>query len=379
MIGWWNSAMDIMMEKQDDRLISIKVIGVGGGGGNAVNRMIESGVKGVDFVAINTDAQVLASSKAREKLTIGERLTKGRGAGGEPEQGQRSAEESREQIADILKGSQMVFITAGMGGGTGTGAAPIVAEIARGMDILTVGIVTRPFQWESKRRSSQAEIGIAALREHVDSLIVVPNDRLKYVSDEPITLKNAFLEADNILKRGVESISSLINVEGFINLDFADVTSVMKDAGYAHMGVSSASGKDKMTEAIKKAINSPLLETCIDGSTRVIVNVSVPTDIQLSEVETAGEIIEGLVGDQAHLIYGVAFDDSLEDEVRATVIGTGFDSAFMQNQKKKDASKENNKIGAYKNTNYNVLEDENNDVNDDFFKSISDIFNDKNR
>jgi len=366
------------MDRQDDRLVSIKVIGVGGGGGNAVNRMIESDVKGVDFVAINTDAQVLISSRAREKLTIGERLTKGRGAGGEPDQGQRSAEESREQISDMLKGTQMVFITAGMGGGTGTGAAPIVAEIAKGMDILTIGIVTRPFQWESKRRSAQAEVGIAALREHVDSLIVVPNDRLKYVSDEPITLKNAFLEADNILKRGVESISSLINVEGFINLDFADVTSVMKDAGYAHMGVSTASGKEKMTEAIKKAINSPLLETSIDGSTRVIVNVTVPVNISLEEIETAGGIIEELVGEHAHLIWGVAFDDSLEDEVDVTVIATGFDSIFLENKKKENVKEQkitkDNTI-----SNMFIDDDGDDDLNDDFFKSISDIFNDKNR
>lgn len=362
------------MDKQDDRLISIKVIGVGGGGGNAINRMVESGVKGVDFVAINTDAQVLQSSKAATKLTIGERLTKGRGAGGEPEQGQRSAEESREQIADLLKGTQMVFITAGMGGGTGTGAAPIVAEIAKSMDILTVGIVTRPFQWESKKRSAQAEVGIAALREHVDSLIVVPNDRLKYVSDEPITLKNAFLEADNILKRGVESISSLINVEGFINLDFADVTSVMKDAGYAHMGVSVASGKNNMTEAIQNAINSPLLETSIDGSNRVIVNVTVPADMMLDDVEAAADIIENLVGDQAHLIYGVAFDEALENEVRATVIATGFDSTFIKQQKEKEQKNDSNSV-----ENSSGLGSSDSDPNDDFFRSISDIFNDKNR
>ena len=274
-------------EEMDENVTTIKVIGVGGGGGNAVNRMVSDGLQGVEFIAMNTDQQALAKNHAATKVQLGSKLTKGRGAGADPEIGQRAAEESKDEIANALKGSQMVFITAGMGGGTGTGAAPVVAEVAHDLGILTVGIVTKPFSFEGKRKMGLAEQGIANLLMHVDSLIVIPNERLKMISQEKITLMNAFQAADNVLRQGVESISALINVPAFINLDFADVRSIMKDAGYAHMGVGSAKGAGKAENAAKAAISSPLLETSIAGAHGVIINITSSPDIGLEDVETA--------------------------------------------------------------------------------------------
>lgn len=321
-----SAGANFMLDNENDKVVNIKVIGVGGGGGNAVNRMIESGMTSVEFVSVNTDQQALYHSKATSKIQIGEKLTKGRGAGGEPEKGQRAAEESREEIANALKGTQMVFITAGMGGGTGTGAAPVFAEVARELGILTVGIVTKPFNFEGKRRMAQAEAGIAELSKHVDSLIIIPNERLKLISEQKITLANAFEAADNVLKQGVQSISDLINIPGVINLDFADVTTVMQDAGYAHMGVASAQGKDKAELAAKAAISSPLLETSIDGATGVIVNITASSDIGLDETDIASSLVTSAAHPDAHIIVGIAFDDTLEDEMKVTVIATGFDS-----------------------------------------------------
>jgi cell division protein FtsZ len=319
--------MAFELDKDYDNVVQIKVIGVGGGGNNAVNRMIRSEVQGVEFIAINTDKQALMRSQATLKIQIGEKLTHGQGAGGNPEKGQRAAEESREEIADALKGTHMVFITAGMGGGTGTGATPVIAAIAKELGVLTVGIVTKPFAFEGRRRMEQAESGITALREHVDSLVVIPNERLKYVSEEKITLANAFEVADDVLKQGVSSISDLIKLPGLVNLDFADVSTVMKDAGYAHMGVGRATGKEKAQEAARIAISSPLLETSINGARGVIINVTSSPDIGLEEVELASSMITEAADPGANIIWGAAFDETLEDELNVTVIATGFDVA----------------------------------------------------
>ena len=305
--------------------VTIKVIGVGGGGGNAVNRMIEGGMQGVEFTSINTDAQALKNSKASQKIVIGDRLTRGRGAGGVPERGQKAAEESRDEIAAAIKGCQMIFIAAGMGGGTGTGAAPVVAQVAKEMNILTVGIVTKPFEFEGKKRMEQAERGIATLKENVDALVVIQNERLRLVSETKITLLNAFAEADNVLKHGVQSISDLIYTPGLINLDFEDVCQIMRGAGSAHMGVGRASGKDKAEIAAKAAISSPLLESSIDGAERVILNITAPSDIELDEVNLAADMIRACAHPDVNLIFGVAFDDSLDDEMVVTVIATGFE------------------------------------------------------
>ena len=304
--------------------VQIKVVGVGGGGGNAVNRMVVAGVQGVEFVSINTDRQALYRSQATQKIQIGEKLTHGMGAGANPEKGQRAAEESREESTAALKGTDMVFITAGMGGGTGTGAAPVVAEIARDLGILTVGIVTKPFSFEGRRRMEQAENGIAALREHVDSLVVIPNERLKMVSEQRITLANAFEVADDVLRQGVQSISQLIKIPGLVNLDFADVTAVMKDAGYAHMGLGRAGGKEKAEAAAQAAIASPLLETTIDGARGVIINITSSPDIDLEDVEIASSMISRAAHPDATIIWGAAFDESMDDELCVTVIATGF-------------------------------------------------------
>ena len=312
-------------EEMDENVTTIKVIGVGGGG-NAVNRMVSDGLQGVEFIAMNTDQQALAKNHAATKVQLGSKLTKGRGAGADPEIGQRAAEESKDEIANALKGSQMVFITAGMGGGTGTGAAPVVAEVAHDMGILTVGIVTKPFSFEGKRKMGLAEQGIANLLMHVDSLIVIPNERLKMISQEKITLMNAFQAADNVLRQGVESISALINVPAFINLDFADVRSIMKDAGYAHMGVGSAKGAGKAENAAKAAISSPLLETSIAGAHGVIINITSSPDIGLEDVETAAGLITQSAHPDANIIWGTAFDENLSDEMRVTVVATGFDN-----------------------------------------------------
>ena len=318
--------MGFEFEQGLDNVVSIKVIGVGGGGGNAVNRMVESGVQGVEFISVNTDMQALNFSQAGTKIQIGEKLTKGQGAGANPEIGRKAAEESKEQIAAALAGTNMVFITAGMGGGTGTGAAPVVAQIAREMGILTVGVVTRPFAFEGKKRLEQALAGIDELNKNVDSLVIIPNERLKYVSEQKITFKNALEIADGVLRQAVANISELITVPGFINLDFADVTSVMKDAGYAHIGTGRAAGKDKAAEAARMAISSPLLETSIDMAHGVIVSVIGSDDIGLDEVETAATMVQQAAHPDAHIIFGAFIDDTMDDEIRVVVIATGFDN-----------------------------------------------------
>ncbi len=310
-----------------DTVVDIKVIGVGGGGNNVVNRMVRSGVKGVDFIGVNTDKQALNVSSANQKIQIGEKLTGGQGAGSDPEVGKKSAEESRAQVAKALEGTDMVFITAGMGGGTGTGAAPIVADIAREAGILTVGVVTKPFNFEGRRRMQQAEMGIEALRDKVDSLVIIPNERLKFATDQKITFANAFEIADDVLRQAVQSISDLIKNTGFINVDFADVTAVMKDAGMAHMGVGRAAGKNKAEEAAKMAISSPLLETSIDGARGVLVNITGSMDIGLEEVETAADMVRQAAHPDALIIFGAAFDEDMEDEMQVTVIATGYDEA----------------------------------------------------
>ena len=308
-----------------DSVVNIKVIGVGGGGNNVVNRMVKTGTKGVDFIAVNTDKQALAVSSATYKIQIGEKLTNGQGAGSDPEVGRKSAEENRTQISKALEDADMVFITAGMGGGTGTGAAPIVADIAKELGVLTVGVVTKPFRFEGMRRMKQAEGGITELRNKVDSLVIIPNERLKLATDQKITMVNAFEIADDVLQQAVQSISDLIKNTGFINLDFADVSAVMKDAGRAHMGVGRAAGKNKAEEAARMAISSPLLETSINGAKGVLVNVTGSMDIGLEEVETAANLVQEAAHPDANIIFGAAFDDTLEDELRVTVIATGFD------------------------------------------------------
>lgn len=319
--------MEFLLDNNDnDTVVDIKVVGVGGAGGNAVGRMIQDGMKSVEFVTINTDQQVLRSSKATYKVQIGQKLTHGRGAGGRPEQGAMAAEESREEIASVLRGSQMIFITAGMGGGTGTGAAPIIAEIARDMGILTVGVVTKPFLFEGKRRCENAEKGVEELARHVDALVVIPNERLKLVSDTKLTLVNAFKAADEVLTQGVQSIADLINIPGIVNLDFADVSAVMRDAGFAHMGVGRAGGKDKAEQAALAAISSPLLETSIDGARGIIINITASPDIDLDEASLASSMISDAAHPEANIFWGVAFDDSFEDEMQITVIATGFDT-----------------------------------------------------
>ncbi len=310
-----------------DSVVNIKVIGVGGGGNNVVNRMVKTGTKGVDFIAVNTDKQALAVSSATFKIQIGEKLTNGQGAGSDPEVGRKSAEENRTQISKALEDADMVFITAGMGGGTGTGAAPIVADIAKELGVLTVGVVTKPFRFEGMRRMKQAEGGIAELRNKVDSLVIIPNERLKLATDQKITMVNAFEIADDVLQQAVQSISDLIKNTGFINLDFADVSAVMKDAGRAHMGVGRAAGKNKAEEAAKMAISSPLLETSINGAKGVLINVTGSMDIGLEEVETAANLVQEAAHPDANIIFGAAFDETLEDEIRVTVIATGFEEA----------------------------------------------------
>ena len=307
-----------------ENVVRIKVIGVGGGGNNVVNRMVRSGTSGVDFVAVNTDKQALNVSSATYKIQIGEKLTHGQGAGSDPEVGRKSAEESRAQISKALEDTDMVFITAGMGGGTGTGGAPIVAEIAREQGILTVGVVTKPFGFEGRRRMQQAEKGIEELQGKVDSLVIIPNERLKHATDQKITFANAFEIADDVLRQAVQSISDLIRDTGFINLDFADVTAIMKNAGMAHMGVGRAAGKGKAEEAARMAISSPLLETSIHGARGVLINVTGSMDIGLEEVEQAASLVQDAVHPDALTIFGATFDESMDDEIRVTVIATGF-------------------------------------------------------
>ncbi len=312
---------------EDPNKVVIKVIGVGGGGGNAVNRMI-SVIENADveFININTDTQILVKSSAPTKIAIGDRITKGHGAGANPELGEKAADESIEDITEAIKGADMVFITAGMGGGTGTGAAPVVAKIAKSLDILTVAVVTKPFLFEGKKRMMQAEAGIAKLAEVVDSLIVIPNERLKLLTDKKITFLNAFQEADDILRKGVQSICELITIDGVINLDFADVSAVMSNAGLAHMGVGCAKGKDKAEQAAKMAASSPLLETNISGAQGIVIQIIGSADLGLDEIDAAVEMITSESHPDATVIFGFAIDPSLEDEMRITLIATGFDA-----------------------------------------------------
>lgn len=371
--------MNFDMDSDFEKVVSIKVVGIGGGGGNAVNRMVSSGMKSVEFISVNTDLQALNTSKATVKIPLGEKLTKGRGAGGSPEKGQKAAEESRDEIAAALKGTQMVFITAGMGGGTGTGAAPVVAEIAKDMGILTIGIVTKPFLFEGKRRMDQAESGIASLREHVDALVVIPNERLKLISENKITLLNAFQAADNVLKQGVQSISDLINIPGVVNLDFADVTAIMKDAGYAHMGMGVADGKDKAEKAAAMAIASPLLETSINGARGVIINITASSDIGLDEIDVASTMIHNAAHPDVNLIWGAAFDDNLKDQMMVTVIATGFDSG---NNFEPPVARQQQQFGAKaqegeKAPEEQKKEEEETGIDDDAFFDIMELFNKK--
>lgn len=318
--------------------INIKVVGVGGGGGNALNCMATEGIFDVEFIAVNTDAAALRSSKASTKVQIGEKLTRGRGAGNKPEIGERSAQENRDEIAAALKGATMVFIAAGMGGGTGTGAAPVVAEVAKEMDILTVAVVTKPFNFEQKAKMVQAERGIVELMKNVDSLVVIPNERLISTSDKPLTMKESFAMADNILKTGVKSIAELITVDGFINLDFADVETTMKNAGYAHMAIGHGSGKDKAAEAANAVITSPLLETSISGATRLLVNIVMSEDALSTDIDTATKLITEAADPDVELIFGASFNDQMEDEINLTVIASGFKDFGAGNVVKADSS-----------------------------------------
>jgi len=317
-------------ESNTDALATIKVIGVGGGGGNAVNRMIEHGVQGVDFIAVNTDAQALNLSKAEVKMQIGGKLTRGLGAGANPEVGKKAAEETREQIEEALRGADMVFVTAGMGGGTGTGAAPVIANIARELGALTVGVVTRPFTFEGRKRANQAQGGISAMKEAVDTLIVIPNDRLLEIVDKNTPMLEAFREADNVLRQGVQGISDLIATPGLINLDFADVKTIMSNKGSALMGIGVATGENRAAEAAKKAISSPLLEKTIDGAQGVLMNITGGTNLSLFEVQEAADIVASASDQEVNMIFGSVINENLKDEIVVTVIATGFSEAEPQ-------------------------------------------------
>ena len=317
--------MDFKAEAGPENVVTIKVVGVGGAGNNVVNRMVKDGSQGVEFIAINTDKQALSVSNADQKIQIGEKITHGQGAGSDPEVGRRAAEESRNAITEALENTDMVFITAGMGGGTGTGAAPTVADIAKDAGILTVGVVTKPFKFEGKRRMDQANTGIKDLLGKVDSLLIIPNDRLKYATDQKVTLANAFEIADDVLRQAVSSIADLIKNTGFINLDFADVTCIMKDAGYAHMGVGRAAGKGKAEEAARIAVASPLMETSINGAHGVLINITGSSDMGLEDVEAAADLVQEAAHPDANIIFGASFDESMQDEIRVTVIATGFE------------------------------------------------------
>ena len=358
-------------ETGPENVVNIKVVGIGGGGNNVVNRMVRSGVKGVDFIAINTDKQALNASSATYKIQIGEKLTNGKGAGSNPEIGKKSAEENRAQIAKALEDTDMVFVTAGMGGGTGTGGAPIVAEIAREQGILTVGVVTKPFGFEGPRRMRAAEAGIAELREKVDSLVIIPNERLKLATDQKITFANAFEIADDVLRQAVQSISDLIRDTGFINLDFADVTAVMKDAGLAHMGVGRAAGKGKAEEAARMAISSPLLETSINGAHGVLINITGSMDIGLEEVEQAATLVQEAVHPDALTIFGATFDETLDDEIRVTVIATGFSKENKAEAPQQPVKEEAAQEAAAE------VSDEEKSVEDKAFEDIINIFKGK--
>ncbi len=333
-----------MLEFDNDKEVvgaNMKVIGVGGGGNNAVNRMIEDGLAGVEFIAVNTDKQVLFGSngtKAGTKIQIGEKLTKGLGAGAKPEIGQKAAEESREEIKQSIQDSNMVFVTAGMGGGTGTGAAPVVASIAKEMGILTVGVVTKPFRFEGRKRMEQAETGVDNLKDNVDALVVIPNDKLLEICDRKTTMQEAFKMADDILSQGVKGISDLITSPGYINLDFADIQSVMRNTGVCHMGIGRATGDNRAEDAVKMAINSPLLETTIDGATKVVLNIAGGDDLGLMEIEQASELVHQLVSADAEIIFGTSIDPSLGDEIVITVVATGFEGGAPKEEDKADES-----------------------------------------
>ena len=326
-----------MMEYDDENVTmkdgaaTIKVIGVGGAGNNAVNRMLDLGIKNVDFIAVNTDRQALQKSKANTKIQIGEKITRGLGAGANPDIGAQSAEESKQEITEVLRGADMVFVTAGMGGGTGTGAAPTVAGLAKEMGILTIGVVTKPFTFEGKKRLAQAERGIESLKGKVDTLIVIPNDKLLQVIDRKTSMAEAFMMADDVLRQGVQGISDLITVTGAINLDFADVKTIMQNTGMAHMGIGRASGENKAEDAAKQAIQSPLLETTIEGARGVIINVTGGDDLGLQEVNTAAELIQRSVDPEANIIFGTVVDESMKDEIQITVIATGFEDQNENN------------------------------------------------
>ncbi|MCP8970238.1 cell division protein FtsZ [Ectobacillus ponti] len=315
-------------DMMQDQLANIKVIGVGGGGNNAVNRMIEHGVQGVDFISVNTDAQALNLSKAEIRMQIGAKLTRGLGAGANPEVGKKAAEESKEQIQEALRGADMVFVTAGMGGGTGTGAAPVIAQVAKELGALTVGVVTRPFTFEGRKRATQAAAGIAALKENVDTLIVIPNDRLLEIVDKNTPMLEAFREADNVLRQGVQGISDLIAVPGLINLDFADVKTIMSNKGSALMGIGVGTGENRAAEAAKRAISSPLLETSIDGAQGVLMNITGGTNLSLYEVQEAADIVASASDQEVNMIFGSVINENLKDEIVVTVIATGFDDSM---------------------------------------------------
>ena len=351
--------MPFDVAEEMETVVQIKVVGVGGGGGNAVNRMVAAGVKGVEFIAINTDKAALFLSRADQKIQIGNNTTAGMGAGGNPENGRAAAEESRDEIAAAIRSADMIFITAGMGGGTGTGAAPVVAQIAKELGILTVGIVTKPFAFEGKKRMTQAEEGIANLTEQVDSIIVIPNERLKFVSEDKISFKNAFNIADDVLRRGVQSISELINVTALVNLDFADVKSIMADAGCAHMGVGEATGRDKAEEAARMAITSPLIETSMENARGIIISITGSDDIGLEEVEPASTIISDMAHPDATIIWGAQLDESLEDTIRVTVVATG-----LGDQKKADKREDLT----------DLMNDINTDDNDESYDDVMKFF-----
>jgi cell division protein FtsZ len=352
-----------MLELKVDRemqesFASIKVVGCGGGGTNAVNRMVDAGMKGVEFIAINTDRQALSISKAGNKIQIGEKLTKGLGAGAIPEIGKRAAEESREEIAQALKGADLVFVTAGMGGGTGTGAAPIVADIARDLDCLTIAVVTKPFQFEGKQRMRNAESGINELKQFVDTLVVIPNDRLLQVVSKGTSMLEAFRVADDVLRQGIQGISDLIALPATINLDFADVKTIMESGGMAHIGIGTAKGENRMVEAAKNAISSPLLETKIDGARAVLINVTGGEEMGIVEINEAATLIQQSADDEANIIFGAGVDESLKDEVRITVIATGFEkSSFpIKDSKKRMRAKSMNLPYGAANAAYNPYE-----------------------
>ncbi|MBR6761106.1 MAG: cell division protein FtsZ [Oscillospiraceae bacterium] len=316
---------DFIYEDSFDPQVNIKVVGVGGGGGNALDCMVSSDVKNIEYIAVNTDAKALLNSKAPTRIQIGAKLTRGRGAGNKPDVGRQSAEENRDEISNALKGADMVFITAGMGGGTGTGAAPVVAQISQELGILTVAVVTKPFAFEREHKMAQAERGIESLKQYVDSLIVIPNERLLVGVDKPLTMKESFSMADDILKTGVKSISDLIVEDGYINLDFADVSTIMKGAGYAHMAIGHGSGKNKAEEAAAAVITSPLLETSITGAKRLLINIAMSEDTLSTEVDTATKMITETAAEGVEFIFGTAFKEDMNDEMTITVIAAGYD------------------------------------------------------